>query len=196
MANKYTKKQIQEFPKRNYQSIRNDLKTGDLVFCSGNYLFSKAIQKFTKSVWSHVGVIYKDETLDRVLILESETGIGVRLAPVSKYVEDYHGKKRPYKGNMIIGRVVDGIPDDKMKTGISFGLDELTKPYDNYEILRIAFRILFGISRRTQDRKYICSELVQEIYRRAGYVFPFNDTIISPDDIWGNKKVQMLYRLM
>ena len=55
-------------------------------------IFSKAIQKFTCSVWSHVGMIYRDPTLKRVFILESETLIGVRLAPLSKYLRDYHGK--------------------------------------------------------------------------------------------------------
>jgi uncharacterized protein YycO len=196
MAHFLTKRQILDFPIRKYQGIRDELKTGDLVFCSGNYIFSKAIQRFTKSVWSHVGMIYRDETIDRVLILESETGIGVRVAPVSKYVRDYHGKNKPYKGNMIIARVSPAPDAEAMKKAICFGLDELTKPYDNWEILRIAVRIMFQITRRSRDRKYICSELIQECYQQAGVKFPIRNTLISPDDIWKDERVMLQFRIM
>jgi hypothetical protein len=50
-----------------------------MVFCSGSYFFSKTIQWFTRSVWSHVGIIYRDDNLQRIFVLESETVIGVRL---------------------------------------------------------------------------------------------------------------------
>jgi hypothetical protein len=196
MANLYTKKELQNFPIRKYKSIRHELQTGDIVFCSGNYIFSKIIQKFTKSVWSHVGVIYRDEVLDRVLILESETGIGVRLAPFSKYLKDYHGKNKPYHGNMFIGKVNPLPVLENRRLGISFGLDELTKPYDNWEIIRIAIRIMFGITKKQQDRKYICSELVQEVFSHAGVEFPTKNSIISPVDIWVDDRVQMQFRLM
>lgn len=196
MANLYTKAQLQNFPIRKYKSIRAQLQTGDIVFCSGNYLFSKIIQRFTKSVWSHCGVIYKDEILDRILILESETGIGVRLAPFSKYLKDYHGKNKPYRGNMFIGKVMPAPNITCRRNGISFGLDELTKPYDNWEIVRIAIRILFGITKKQNDRKYICSELVQEVFNHANIIFPCKNSIISPVDIWTDDRVQMQYRLI
>jgi cell wall-associated NlpC family hydrolase len=196
MATKLTKKEILTLPLTEYFTIRDSLQSGDIVFCSGNYRFSKAIQYFTKSVWSHVGVIYKDENLKRVFILESETGIGVRLAPLSKYLKDYHGKNRPYKGNMVIGKVNPAPTIDQTKKGISFGLDQLTKPYDNWEIIRIMIRILFKITRRVNDKKYICSELVQEIYKKTGITFPYNNTIISPNDIWCDKRINFFHRLM
>jgi hypothetical protein len=44
-------------------------------------------------------------------------------------------------------------------------MDMLTKPYNNFEILRIAARIAFRVGRRTQDRTFICSELVDECCR-------------------------------
>lgn len=196
MAQKLTPQQLQEIPPRKYKIIRNDLKTGDLVFCNGNYFFSKLIRKFTKSAWSHVGIIYKDENLNRILVLESEKIYGVRLAPLSKYLKDYHGKNKPYKGKVFLARIVPEIPEEELKKGVSFGLDELTKPYDNWEIFRIAIRIIFGIGRREKNRNYICSELVQECFKHANYDFKDNDTKISPDDIWLNEKVHLLYRLL
>ena len=179
-----------------YDDMRRGLQTGDLVFCSGSYFFSRAIQSFTHSVWSHVGMIYRDPTLERVFILESETLIGVRLAPLSKYLRDYHGKNRPYKGNIVIARVQPEIDQAELNRAISFGMDELTKPYDNLEIVRIGIRILFKISRRTRDRKYICSELVYECYDSVGVPFNLRDEYVSPDDIWADEQVKTQFRIM
>ena len=196
MAAPISKKEIEKLPLEPYASMREDLRTGDLVFCSGSYFFSKAIQKFTRSVWSHVGMIYRDPTLQRVFILESETLIGVRLAPLSKYLRDYHGKNRPYKGNMVIARVHPTKKKKKLNDAISYGMDELTKPYDNFEILRIGFRILFNVSRRSRDRKYICSELVYECFDKIDVPFHLRDEYVGPDDIWQDKQVKKQYRIL
>ena len=55
---------------------------------------------------------------------------------------------------------------EDLNKGISFGLDELTRPYDNFEIVRIMIRILFHISKRERNRNYICSELVRDILQK------------------------------
>lgn len=196
MADSLSKKEIEQLPLHPYGDMREDLQTGDLVFCSGSYFFSHAVQRFTRSVWSHVGMIYRDPTLQRIFILESETLIGVRLAPLSKYLRDYHGKNRPYRGNIVIARVDPPIDRDKLNHAISYGMDELTKPYDNFEIARIGFRILFNISRRKRDRKYICSELVYDCFHHIGVPFDLRDEYVSPQDIWLDKQVQQQYRIM
>jgi len=196
MADALSKRQIQQLPVVPYERVRDHLRTGDLVFCSGSYLFSRAIQRFTRSVWSHVGIVYRDDTLQRMFVLESETGIGVRLAPVSKYLRDYHGRRRPYRGQIVVARVQPDVDVERVHKAISFGMDELTKPYDNSEILRIALRILFRVSRRTRDRKYICSELVQECYRQAGVSFKLADGFVSPEDIWRDAQVVSMQRVL
>ena len=196
MAHSITENQLNLIPPRKYKMIRDELKTGDLIFCSGNYFFSKVIKKFTKSLWSHCGIIYRDEPLGRILILESEKVYGVRLAPLSKYLKDYNGKNKPYKGKVVVARVTPEIPLQQSFKAISFGMDELTKPYDNWEIFRIAFRTIFKITRRQKNRSYICSELVQECYKNAGIRFNDSDTKISPNDIWNDAHVQLLFRLL
>ncbi|MDI9339557.1 MAG: YiiX/YebB-like N1pC/P60 family cysteine hydrolase [Sediminibacterium sp.] len=189
-------KEIKQLPVEDYKTIRGALQTGDIVFCGGNYLFSRIIQRFTKSMWSHVGVIYRDEQLNRVLILESEKLYGVRLTPLSKYIKDYHGKNKPYKGRMVVGALNEPFNEQDLKNGICFGFDALTKPYDNWEILRIATRILFKRGKRADDRKYICSELVFEVFRRANYKFQYNNSLISPDDIWRDANINMKMRIL
>ena len=196
MAAPLGKKEIKRMPVRSYETVRDDLRSGDLLFCSGSYLFSGLIQRFTGSVWSHVGVVYRDEALQRVFVLESETGIGVRLAPLSKYLRDYHGRNRPYRGQILVGRVTPGLDAEQVRKAVSHGMDLLTRPYDNGEIVRIAVRILFRIGRRSRDRKFICSELVDECFRSAGVRFTCPDNYISPDDIWRNPCVEVGGRIL
>lgn len=196
MADAIAKRDIARLPVRRYEDVREELRSGDLVFCSGSYVFSGMIQRFTRSVWSHVGIVHRDDQLGRLFILESETGIGVRLVPISKYLRDYHGRRRPYRGQIVVGRVEPAPDASQARQAVSFGMDLLTKPYDNFEILRIAARIAFRVGRRTQDRKFICSELVDECYRAAGVRFARRDNYISPDDIWRDPAVRLLARVL
>lgn len=196
MAASISPKQLSSIPKSDYNNVRPVLKTGDIVFCSGGYFFSKIIQRLTKSTWSHCGIIYKDNELDRVLILESETLIGVRLIPVTKYLKDYKEKRRPYKGKIIIASMDHEFNTPDIKQGISFGLDQLAQPYDNWEIFRILLRILFKKGRREKNRNYICSELVRDFYIKSGVPIRLNNNYISPDDIWKLSQVNMKYRIL
>ncbi len=196
MANSITKKQLKQMPVIPYEKIRDELKTGYIFFSSGSYAFSGVIQRLTKSTWSHVAVIYKDEELGRVLVLEAEPSVGIRLIPLSKYLHDYKGTKRRYKGQIAIAKLNLDIEKEKLNRGISFGLDELTRPYDNYEIVRIMIRILFHISRRERNRSYICSELVRDILAKASVIMQYKDTFISPDNIWSDERVEMKYRIL
>lgn len=196
MADSITKKQLKKMPVIPYDKIRDELKTGHIFFSSGSYAFSGIIQRLTKSTWSHVAVIYKDEELGRVLVLEAEPSVGIRLIPLSKYLHDYKGKKKPYKGQIAIAKLNLEMEKEYLNHGISFGLDELTRPYDNYEIVRIMVRILFHISKRERNRNYICSELVRDIYAKAGVIMKYKDTYISPDNIWTDGRVEMKYRIL
>lgn len=196
MAEVLTRKQLKELPAIPYDKIRDYLKTGQLVFCSGSYFFSGMIQKLTKSTWSHVAIIYKDEELGRVLILEAEPLVGIRLIPLSKYLHDYKGKKRPYKGMIFIADITPEPVKRNLNKAISFGLDELTRPYDNWEIFRIMLRILFRIGKRQKNRNYICSELVRDAFLKAGVQFPLTDSYTSPDGIWRDIRVTRKYRVL
>lgn len=196
MAAPLTPAQLTQIPVIQYDKIRDFVKTGDIVFCSGGYLFSKIIQRLTKSTWSHVAVVYKDEELGRVLLLEAEPFVGIRLIPLSKYLRDYKGKKRPYKGKIFICKMTVDVEKPSFNRGISFGLDELTRPYDNWEIFRIMLRILFKAGKRERNRSYICSELVRDIYAKAGVIMQLRDSYISPDNIWKDERVEMRYRVL
>ena len=63
MADPILKREIARLPVRRYETVRDELRSGDLVFCSGSYVFSGLIQRFTRSVWSHVGIVYRGALL-------------------------------------------------------------------------------------------------------------------------------------
>jgi len=196
MAELITKQELKKLPVVPYDKVRDYIKTGYVFFSSGSYAFSGVIQKLTKSVWSHVAIIYKDEELGRVLILEAEPYVGIRLIPLSKYLKDYKGSKRPYRGQVVLAKLNFDLEKEKLGRAVSFGLDELTRPYDNWEIIRIMTRILFKIGKRERNRNYICSELVRDCFSKAGVLFKMNDTYISPQEIWKDARIEMKYRVL
>ena len=67
---------------------------------------------------------------------------------------------------------------------------------DGWVLVEVAMRILFRRGRKVRDRKYICSELVYEAFRKADVAFKFRRNSISPDDIWSDERVTMQFRIM
>ena len=80
--------ELKKMPVLSYDSVRNTLQTGDLFFCVGEYAISRFIRKITKSTFSHVGIIYKDENLNRIFFLEIELFYGGLMPPFSKYFKN------------------------------------------------------------------------------------------------------------
>lgn len=194
MADHLNKNAVAALPTTGYDVLRASLRTGDLLFASGNYPVSQAIQKVTQSPWSHVGIIFKVEEIDRVLLLESVEDMGVRFAPLSKYTDDYENGA-PYDGRLVVARINDFAPAE-IAPMAKFGIDELTRPYDKDEVAKIIVRIALKIGKVDRDREYICSELVYECFREAKREFTYNaNKFISPEDIWRDSKVQFFGRL-
>lgn len=195
MAAHIESKEIKALPVLPYAALRAQLKSGDILFASGDYLISRAIQKMTGSPWSHVGIVFRLDSIDRLLLLESVEDMGVRFAPLSKYLSDYEDGK-PYKGRAVLARCAD-VTKETVSHLSAFGIDELTQPYDKDEIAKIMARIALGMGRKERDREYICSELVYECFARAGKAFSFNARgFISPEDVWVDEKLSLVGRVL
>ncbi|WP_326519383.1 YiiX/YebB-like N1pC/P60 family cysteine hydrolase [Acinetobacter sp. CAAS 2-6] len=149
MAFAISRRDIERLKSVSYEEVRLTLKSGDLIFASGDYLVSKAIQKVTHSPWSHVAIIIRVEEIDRILLLESVEDMGVRIVSLSKYLHTYENN-RPYKGKIIVARlnISQAINIAKLS---SFGIDELTKPYDRDEISRILARVALDKGKKKVD---------------------------------------------
>lgn len=195
MAASISIKALRALPVDSYQQRRAKLRSGDLLFASGDYTVSKAIRKMTDSPWSHVGIVFWLKSIQRVLLLESVESIGVRFAPLSKYLTDYR-KGKPYRGRVALARCSD-IRAKNIDDLARCGVNELTRPYDNSEIAKIIARIALGRGKPKRDREYICSELVHECFANAGKEFAYNPKgFISPEDVWRDDKVKLISRVL
>lgn len=195
MATHMTSPELDALDVTPYQDVRSTLKSGDLMFTSGEYLVSKTIRQFTNSPWSHVGIVFHLDSIDRVLLLESVEDMGVRFAPLSKYLTDY-GKGKPYRGRIVLARC-RGVDSSAINDIARFGIDELTCPYDHDQIAAIIARIALGLGRRQHDRQYICSELVYECFRNAGTEFRYDRRgFISPENVWADEQVSLVSRIL
>ncbi len=198
---------VKSFPDKravNYRQFRSEIRSGDILLCSGSGWFSKMIQKATKSVWSHVGFVMRLDQIDRVMVLESVEPLGVRTVPLSKYLTDYDGKGNPYPGGLAIARHRDFARKAKSAALRRFGqfaVDLFGYPYDKDEIAKIAVRITgsaLGFTAREKkllqrDREYICSEYAWECYRKIGIQIAFDRRgFVAPTDFARAKEVDLI----
>lgn len=162
---------------KKYESLRKDLKTGDIVLFSGGSGISNGIKWATFSDWSHVGMVLVLEEYDFVCLWESTTtgGIkdlksgkvrkGVQLVPLS-------GRVRQYDGKIAVRRLM----------GVSFSSDDVSalmrlrkklarRPYEKnkLELLGAAYDS-FGGANSEDLSSLFCSELVAEAYQSLGLV--------------------------
>jgi cell wall-associated NlpC family hydrolase len=194
MADHVSRDEVLSWPVQDYSELRSSLRTGDLLFCAGDYLASKMIQQVTRSPWSHVGIVVWARNIQRLLFLESVESVGVRLAPLSKYVLDYaHGK--PYDGQLALARSAS-VTEENAIPMFQFGCDQLTMPYNTLEIAAILARVVFRIGKKPGKGGFICSELVAASFARAGIVIPSEKGgYVTPEDVWRDSTITKLARI-
>jgi uncharacterized protein YycO len=191
-------KKFPQKPAQAYKKIRNQIKTGDILLCSGSGLFSKLIQGASKSVWSHVAFIIRLDSIDRVMVLESVEPLGVRTVPLSHYVRDYKGDGRGYPGRLLIARhkQFGSLPPARLHKMSQFAVDLFGYPYDKDEIVKIAARIgksFFGLSTGAvkRDKEYICSEYAWECYNKVGIKIKYDPRgFVAPKDFAAAKDIE------
>lgn len=174
-----------------YDLIRNDLQTGDMVFFSGRGLVSKGIKIATGSEWSHVGLVIRIDVLDLVLIWESttlsdvndivsgEAVRGVQIAPLSRRIATYDG-------DYAFRRM--GIPNkfpnyESTLKQLRRELDN--KPYEQstIQLIKSAFEFMDKPTDSEDLSSVFCSELVAEYYQRLGILDDTPSCLYSPADL-------------
>ena len=85
------------------RDIAESLKTGDLLFFSGRGLASDVVRMFTRSYWSHIGIVVRLRGVSEPLVLESTTlsdsndlmqgrpVSGIGMVPFSNKIAEYQG---------------------------------------------------------------------------------------------------------
>ncbi len=184
-------------PDLTYTQLRDEIRSGDLLLCSGNGPFSGLIRHATGSVWSHVAFVLRLDVIDRIMILESVENIGVRTIPLSNYVSDYNGSGKGYPGRMMIARHKD-LREENIYRLSSFATSLLGYPYNREEIIRIAMRIglgTVGMQPQSPDpeprREFICSEYVYLCLQSVGVHVEYDPLgFIAPADFARSEKIK------
>jgi hypothetical protein len=152
-----------------YSDIRGQIRTGDILFASGNYPVSRIIEHFSDSMFSHVGFIFTWN--ERVLLLESVEDDGVRATPLSQYVTDYECSGSPYDGRLFLARYNTELDQGKINIMLGEAADLLNRKYNKEEIGEIIARVTIGLGHPIDNNTYICSEFVDVCFRKIGIKF-------------------------
>lgn len=140
-----------------YADARAKIQSGDILAWSGDALFSRLIQRTTRSKYSHVGVAWC--IAGRVFALEAIEGTGVRLMPLS------HADMRPFYYAEMGGEWTDRAE--------TFALENLGAPYNWFDALRAGL----GLPMR-RGESFICSEYAREVARFCNHDIP--DRVQTP----------------
>ena len=187
-----------------YAAIRDQVRTGDLLLCSGSSLFSTLIQYATDSIWSHVGLLFRlDRRYDRILVLESVESVGVRPVPMSYYISAYNDTDVGYPGRVYIARHA-GFPLDgaRIITAAQNAVDSFgSHYYTKQETMGLAARVVaekLGMLAppRASSRHFICSEYVEPFLASVGLTIPHGPWgFIAPADYPACPDITFLWEL-
>jgi Permuted papain-like amidase enzyme, YaeF/YiiX, C92 family len=190
----------------NYSDVRSELRSGDLLFCSGSGVMSQLIQKATHSCWSHVAFVMRLDEIDRVMVVESIESLGVRTIPLSRYLTDYQQGKA-YSGGIVLARhktFSEHLASSQLAALGQFAADQFGYTYDRSEIAKITARILqsalpFTEQEKDQlksDKEYTCSEYVWRCFREVGIDIDHAEgDYITPADFARDENIDLTHIL-
>jgi hypothetical protein len=156
-----------------YNSLKDQIKTGDYFEWTGKSLLDKAISLFTGGPSHGCLILHLEEfedLKDRRFILEAEAP-GIILTLASKRLEEFNGSVRWFPLKEAFDSYRDSIAD--------WALCQVGTPYDFLSV----FKNLFGYV-SADARKLFCTEYVYLAYKNAGLPIP-DIPAPRPGDMFG-----------
>lgn len=164
-----------------YEQYRPLIKTGDVIAFSGTSGFSGFIKLFTKSQYSHVGIVIKSDTEmfgDTIFITESTTELGKTNydgQQVIKGVQTHFLSQRlaMYQGGAWIFPLKEALSADGAQKMVNWLRSSYVKavPYDSVQIFGAGLNTIenaFGIQNKPDYTRLFCSELVTKALLLGG----------------------------
>ena len=171
----------------------DELETGDIILFSGNYFLSYIVEYFTKSIYSHVGVVLKNPNLGDakfkgIYLLES----GFENTPdpenhrIKKGVQiiNLEDKIKNYKGRIYVRKLHCTRNKKFYEKIIEIHSTVHNIPYDLNPIDWIKAYYQLDIGNTQKENTYWCSALVSFVYVELGFLdknIPW--TLISPKEL-------------
>lgn len=186
----------------NYQKIRKELKTGDIMLFSGESIVSNSIKLFSRSKWSHLAMVYRIDDGDIAFCWEStslgkvediETGKktkGVQLVVLSDRIEQCLNDGY----QLAIRQLNKPITKDMFSTLKEFRHEVKGTPYeqDFIELVKSAHDGWLGDNEEDLSSLF-CSELVAAAYQKMGLLgkqLPSNEYV--PKDFSTEREISLL----
>lgn len=192
-----------------YQDLRDRIHNGDLLFCGGNFAFSKTIRYLSGcSKVSHVGIVYWWN--DRLMLLESVETDGVRIVPVSQYVNDYENSGKPYNGRLYLARdwrlyqqprndaeMARSMHNPKVEKLLGDAATMLNKKFSFKDVLVFFLQGNTGRFEYVENDEFLCSEFVAKCYAGVGIDYPGDGRgFVAPEHIAMSEHVDVLVEIV
>lgn len=169
------------------------LQMGDILFCSGSKDISTAIERETKSPWSHVGYVWMTPWYEPAFI-EAVFGEGVR---VSRLIANYVGS---YSGDVVLCRRSPGLISAAGQVAIvAKAFSRVGTKYDwQSEVEQAAHKALGWLPEHATANELYCSGLVH--YGSTAWDPPLQqpdpNVQPSPEDNWCDPTVWPVAKLL
>ena len=186
-----------------YEEFVKDLETGDILLYQTSFWYSRLIEYFTKSPYSHISIVLKnptwlaDDLTDDYYLLESggevfpdavsgQMRFGVQVAPMREVYEQYANQNY---GHLYIRKLNSPLTGELLQNKICECYRILKdKPYDIHPIDWIKSyydlkKPLDDINGEQRTDCFWCSALVSFVYCELGFLdkdIPW--TVIAPSD--------------
>lgn len=170
-----------------YSEIRGQLKTGDLVLFGGKGRISSLIKRFTRSPYSHVGMIIRTEL--GVLLWESTTLSNVEDVFTGKahkgpQVVMLSDRIRTYEGEIYVRPIRESLAPVEIEALHEFRHEIAGRPYEVSEIELIRAVMDIGPDQKEDLSSIFCSEQVVEAFQRMGRISErYSSNEFTPHDL-------------
>lgn len=172
-----------------------ELHDGDIIFQTSRSSQSRAVQLATHSKYSHMGLVFMEDGRPYVY----EAAERVKVTPLRGWIS------RGEKGKFAIKRLAeyDELPPEALKRMKDAGVRLKGKSYDPYfewddemiycsELVYKIYKeggIEIGKLEKFRDFDLSHPEVRKKIQERFGNEIPYDETVISPDSIFNDKKI-------
>ncbi len=170
----------------------NEIKNGDIIFQSSNSKQCKAVKLATKSDYTHCGIIYEEK--GNLFVYEAVQP--VKITPLKNWINNGQNKHYVIKRLKNADKILTTEVIAKMK---KYGSQFKGKNYDIYfswsdenlycselvwKIYKEGAGIEVGKLAKLKDFDLTSQEVKQIMKERYGNNIPFDETVISPSNIY------------
>ncbi len=155
-----------------YEDLRPQIKTGDLLLCTGKTFVSEVIERLTGGRFSHVAVFFWMG--DGLFIAQEYEGVGFQILPASQEISCYD---ECYLG--IAPAIVRQNPSGVEECISTYRKTPSLQSYGYGTLITTLIAHQTGIHIDPCNVQAVCSTFAQQCWEKTGYTF---DTLADPSD--------------